>query len=225
MQGPLAIDSSGHDREARYEGLVAYYLPGPDAAGLSPSKGRNHAVYFAGGSLQTKLKEDLVSLNYTIELWFWSGLADGARPITGDLVFVVTITPGPPSAVSFGMDGLRIATRRQVPKMGVKINDTHFRIPTAISTKAWHHLALIRQGRSVTVTIDGKRAVAGDFEFDQSDGSDFLIVGQRTDGGGSAFEGKIDEVAVYDRVLPAEEIAGHLNAARQADRRERGISP
>ena len=44
-------------------------------------------------------------------------------------------------------------------------------------------------------------------------GLESLFVGGRSDDLGH-FEGKIDEVAVYDRALSADEIAEHVRAAR-----------
>ena len=55
MHGPAAVDSSGHAQHARFEGGIAYYLPGPATAGLPTGKPLNHAVHFAGGRLKAEL--------------------------------------------------------------------------------------------------------------------------------------------------------------------------
>ena len=107
IQGPVALDSSGHDRHARYEGGVAFYLPGPDAAGLSAGKPINRAVYFAGGRLKAEL--DGLPETYTVELWFWNGLPNDARPITGVLFCRRHGVTGKSSCVNFGIGGTRIA--------------------------------------------------------------------------------------------------------------------
>ena len=81
IQGLVALDSSGHAHHARYEGGVAYYLGGPDAPGLSAEKYVNHAVHFAGGRLTAELEG--LPETFSIELWFWNGLPNDARAITG----------------------------------------------------------------------------------------------------------------------------------------------
>ncbi len=125
MQGPVATDSSGHHRDARYEGAVAYYLPGPDAKGLSTMKGLNRAVYFAGGSLESQMKN--LADSYTIELWFWNGLANDVRPITGEIACFATGTAGPASAVTFGIDGTRSAPGHPFLAPWTMSNDAIFR--------------------------------------------------------------------------------------------------
>ena len=53
------------------------------APGHSAETKRNRAVHFAGGRLAAEL-EGLLD-TYSIELWFWNGLPNDARAITGVL--------------------------------------------------------------------------------------------------------------------------------------------
>ncbi|HZW29333.1 MAG TPA: hypothetical protein VFF52_01415 [Isosphaeraceae bacterium] len=82
MQGPTAVNSTGHEIPAGYMGDVAFYLPGPDAAGLSAGNTTNRAAYFAGGLFKAGLA---IQGTYSVELWFWNGLPNEVRPITGHL--------------------------------------------------------------------------------------------------------------------------------------------
>ena len=44
----------------------------------------NRAAYFAGGRLKARLAS--TGENYSVELWFWNGLPNDVRPITGHLL-------------------------------------------------------------------------------------------------------------------------------------------
>ena len=85
---------------------------------------------------------------------------------------------------------------------------------TEIAPKTWHHVALVRDRRQVVVYLDGdpKPEIAGEAEVDESGRSGMLSIGGHM-GGLASFEGKIDEVALYDRALRAEEIVEHVRAA------------
>ena len=155
IEGTAARDSSGHGRDASYDGGHALFLTGPDVPGLSASGRVNRSVYLAGGRLKAPL--DRLPETVTIERWSWSRSAEGKPP-------------------------------------------------------TWQHLVLVRDGRKIASYVDGARALEV-----ASDGPGAVIempwIGTR-DGGSPGFEGKIDEVALYDRALDASEIAAHLRAAR-----------
>ena len=155
IEGTTALDSSGHGRNATYEGGFALFLPGPDTPGLSARGRIDRAVYLAGGRLKAAL--DRLPETYTLELWFWDG------------------------------------SPQEMPR-------------------TWQHLALVRDGQKVQVYADG------DPKVDPSssrplDGFAERFIGTRDDHG-PGIEGKVDEVALYDRALDASEIAAHFRAAR-----------
>jgi hypothetical protein len=74
---------------------------------------------------------------------------------------------------------------------------------TEIAPKTWHHVVLSgdRVYLDGALEIESKAETAGP-----------LFLGGRADGTAN-FEGRIDEAAVYDRVLTPEEIAAHFKAA------------
>jgi hypothetical protein len=223
IQGTSALDSTGHDRRARYEGGFAFYLPGPDVAGLTATKPSNRSVHFAGGRLKARL--ETVPEAYTVELWFWNGLANHARPVTGVLVALgVDRAAGSPALLhEVGVDGTRGAPGRiffSADTADVRIFSSG---TTEVPPRAWHHLAVVRDGRAVNLYLDGKPEIATTGKFDPIVGPGFLSIGGAP-GDVASFEGKIDEVAFYQRALPLDEIIKHITAAGAPSRNERGSS-
>ena len=91
-------------------------------------------------------------------------------------------------------------------------------LPREIVPKTWHHLALVRDGKTASTWLDGnlktRMGLAAKRVRDRRRSAEsVLFIGGRSDGTAN-FEGKIDEVAFYDRALTADEIAGHVRAAR-----------
>ncbi len=207
IKGPIALDSSGHGRHARYESGVAFYLPGPDLPGLSAGDATNRAAHFAGGRLEAKL--DSLPGAYTIELWFWNGLPNDARPVTGDLLSVGTDR----DSTILGIGGTVLEPGRLFLRSGP--NRLTLSSPrTVIPPRTWHHLALVNAGKGVIAHLDGSHEfrIGPDADAAPYQGPGWLYLGGRGDGD-SNFEGKIDEVALYDRALGADEIAAHIRAA------------
>ena len=210
LQGLAPIDSSGHHRDARYVGAVAYYLPGPDAIGLSATKTLNHAVYLAGGRLEAQL-DDVADIS-TVELWFWNGLVNDARPICGHIISLYSRGQEPASSVYFGIQGTKGTPGCLFVAQTMRANESGLPSKSRITPKTWHHLTLIREGQVVTAYIDGKLEITADMKSRQPSGLSSLSIGATPDDT-ATFEGKIDEVAIYSRALTADEILAHFHAA------------
>ena len=191
----------------RFEDGVAFFLPGPDLAGLRDGGRLNRAVHLAGGRLVSGPMVPAES--YTVELWFWNGLPNDARPVTGYLF----------------ARSAREAGRDARPGRIVRSRGTTVPVPgrsgpalsgkTEISPRTWHHLVLTRTGGRLAVHLDGspEPELTAEFAPDAGAGPCALIIGGRDDHE-ATFEGKIDEVALYDRPLTVMEIAEHARAAR-----------
>jgi len=212
IQGSTALDSTKNARHATYEGGIALFLPGPSSAGLSAGKMINRAAHFAGGVLKAKLDETVDT--YSVELWFWNGLPADVRPITGHLLSRGSERADAAPGDQMGIGGTSKASRRLFFSSG----STSSKIlagTTEITPKTWYHLALVRERGHATVYLDGnlEPEIAGHVEAMESARPGALLIGGRGDGV-TNFEGKIDEVALYDRALAAAEIAGHVRAAQ-----------
>lgn len=191
MDGTRAIDASGRGLDASREGGVALFLDGPTAS--------NHCVHLAGGFL--KAPPLPIGPAFTVELWFWNGLPNGARAIAGDLVVLGERGP----RLSLAGPAGRLVLRRSGEAKPLAEG------PTLIPIKKWHHLALVADERSLSVYLDGaprpELSVArGVVELDPAGP---LFLGGDPDRE-ATWEGKLDEVAVFDCALAVEEIAAHV---------------
>ena len=221
---PTAHDASGHGHDAKFEDGVALYLPGASRTiGFQPpqpeisnafSAGQiNRAPHFAGGRLQAKLPQ--LPATYSVELWFWNGLPNDARPVTGYF-----LSRGPDGEKSAPGDHLGIGGSLSPELTGKLIffngNERNVVLAggTEISLREWHHVVLVRAGRRVTVYLNGnpKPEISGEADRTFAPGESSLFLGGRCDNFAN-FEGKLDEAAVYGRALKPEEVAAHYQAS------------
>ncbi len=220
---PSASDSSGNDRHAVIEDGVALYLPGVGSGtGISPnpaltsspffhSNGVNRAYHFAGGRLKTTARD--LGATYSIELWFWNGLPHSVRSITGHLFSLgaegVYGAPGEHLSI-----GGRAAPGRLVFANGGGDVSSSLVGRTELALKTWHHALLVRDGKRVTVFLNGdpEPEMQGEIEPGLRPDSLQMFFGGRSDNAAN-FEGKLDEIAVYTRGLNAAEAGAHFKAA------------
>jgi hypothetical protein len=213
LAGPKALDSSPNARHGRYEDGVAFYLPGPESPAFSGEGHVNRAAHFAGGRMAARVKP--LGEAYTVELWFWNGIPTDARPVTGYL-----FSRGPDAAKGAPGDHLGIGGTHEKPGTGKLIFFNGDKLGdvltgrTEIKPRTWYHVALVRQGAGIAVYLNGSAApeIAGEAAAAAGAKGATLFLGGRCDAFAN-FEGKIDEVAVFDRALSAKEIAAHHAAA------------
>lgn len=80
--------------------------------------------------------------------------------------------------------------------------------------KRWHHIAVIRQGSTGRIYIDGRVTGTANIPESFPKRENKLRIGHDHDGG---FVGVIDEVRIYERALSASEIRDIFTASRQDD--------
>ncbi|MDG3004934.1 LamG domain-containing protein [Paludisphaera mucosa] len=212
MDGADALDATGRERAARRRGGVALFLPGPDLPGFRASGGAiDRASHLAGGAITADLP--LSPEVYSVDLWFWNGLEPAGRAVAG-VLFERGRSAAPGDAVHLSGAVAGTPPNRLVFTHGDAKSAPATVGKADVAPKAWHHLALVRQGRRVLVYLDGALDVEADADVDplpRGAASTFTL-GDRGDHAES-LEGKLDEVAVYDRVLSADEVAEHVRAA------------
>jgi hypothetical protein len=191
MSGNTPRDATGHGHTATIDGGHALYLNGP-------TKG-NHAVHFAGGRMGAKVP---VSERQSVEMWFWNGLPANVRPVTGYLLDFDA------NRVSIGGSGG--PTGRLV--LGRGEWDQVYVGTTEVGLRRWHHLVMVWDGPRVTAYLDGEEEIRGEAPKAAPTANGDMIFAGRGDRAVS-WEGKLDEVAVFDRALRADEVAAHFRAA------------
>ena len=207
IHGPIAQDYSSNTFPGIYEGSIAFFLPGGGSAGLAADSWLNRSVHFAGGRLKSGLAS--VGPTYTVELWFWNGLPKEVRPISGYLVLCAI-----PEADQLGIGGTQLAPGRLFFAADDRSTNA-LSGKTEIAQHTWHYLVLAREESRVTIYLDGSREpeISGAAAGKTVNKPTTLLIGGRHDGSGS-FEGKIDEIAVYERVLTTDEVGRHYHAAQ-----------
>ena len=161
----------------------------------------NRAVHFAGGRMVASKPALNRGSDYTVSLWFWNAMPHDARAVTGyffslgedknrmvgDHLGISGTAAGPPGRLLF-YNGDREKT--------AIIGKTELKFAT------WNHVMLVRQGEAVRVYLNGSASPEIEAAvLDTRPGkATNLYIGGRADGLFN-FEGKIDEVAVFNSAI------------------------
>jgi putative membrane-bound dehydrogenase-like protein len=152
--------------------------------------------------------------SYTVELWFWNGFPTNARPVTGYLFSLGSDKDSEAAGDHVGIGGtLTTASEGKLFFFNGNQLNTMLAGKTELALRSWHHVVLVRDQKHVTVYLDGNGTpeISGDAESSVPNSAE-MFIGGRCDNF-SNFEGKLDEVAVYDRALFAAEAAQHFQSA------------
>ncbi|RUL88110.1 LamG domain-containing protein [Tautonia sociabilis] len=192
---------------ARLEPGIALGLDGPEGPGFTDEgEGPNRAIHCAGGRLLAGPLPD--GSSWTVSFWFWNGLPPDARPVTG---YLASIGPeGKPGSPGdhLGLGGSLADTL--TGRLFVSNGEDHGDLlvgRSELPISRWCHVAFVRDGPRVRVHLNGDPDPEIDAERPSFslEGPHALVLGGRIDGV-AGLEGKLDEVAVYDRALTPEEI-------------------
>lgn len=196
-----AIDSSGNDRDASYEAGVAFFLDGPHSEVFCKNGETNRTAHFAGGRMRTRLSN--IVDEYSVALWFWNGMPAAGRGTAGWM-----FSRGRNAGLGNGSDHVGLGGIDTAP--GKLIYQAAGGKPsvgrTAIERWSWNHLAFMRGKEGIVVFLNGKPDVTHKFADNHSTSklSDFFF-GGRSDND-SNWEGRLDEIAVFDRALTPSEV-------------------
>ncbi|MFT5525598.1 MAG: hypothetical protein ACI9G1_001721 [Pirellulaceae bacterium] len=196
--GPEAIDSSGNFRDAVLEPAAAYFLAGPDRHICEDET--NRAIHFAGARLRARLPK--LDANYSISTWIWNGMPTAARQVTGWISSRGRDHLVDPQGDHLGLGGGDSAGKL-IFVQGK--NDAAIAVgKSQVERWKWHHVALVREGKRVQVYLDGKLEIDVESGLPTTSSQQLLFAGRgdKKDG----WEGRLDEIAVFDRVLTGAEI-------------------
>jgi len=208
-----AVDAIG-SHHAVYEDGIAFYLPGPRGNGLNQQPRGNRAAHFAGGRVAAKVPK--LGETYSVECWVWNGFPNSDRAVTGYF-----FSRGPNADPGVGGDHLGIGGNYLNQGWDGKLllfngneRDEALAGRTVLETRTWHHVALVRNGKHVTVYLNGNSEpeINGELAPTFADSEDLFLGGRNDQMFG--LEGRMDEVALYDRALTVDEVTTHYAVAQ-----------
>lgn len=200
MAGPVAVDSSPGKHHGTYDIGVAYFLEGPKPAAFCDAGETNRAVHFAGGRMVSQLDE--VGQEYSVSMWCWNGMPTDGRPVTGWMISRGrTFTP-PAYGQHLGLGGVD----NHPGKLLLLAGEQTVAGRTELPRWSWNHIVMTCSDDEVKVYLNGQPEP--EIVAQRSDVRATLpqfFVGGRCDGD-SSWEGRLDEVAIFDHVLTPAEI-------------------
>ena len=100
----------------------------------------------------------------------------------------------------------------------------NFRTEPIINTGQWHHAAMVSDGTTVELYVDGE--LTGSISRQAiSTASNPFRLGFTTNYGGAAFNGLLDEVEIFDRALTPAEVRAIFSAGREGKCRTCAVQP
>jgi len=193
MAGPVARDAGGRGHDAVITGNVAYYLTGPDADGFRDGSTVNRSLQFVGGRLETRADE--LTGDFTISLWVFNGLGGETREMQGWLASLDQPDGLTPKGLHLGLESTGPETGRLLLALG----DTKHHGQATLTRWQWHHVMLVREGDAWRLYVDSQLDASGNGAAGYGSGPR-LFIGGRSDGV-DGWEGRLDEVAIFDRAL------------------------
>jgi len=214
--GPCAIDLSGKNCDAIYEPPVAFFLEGPGSEKFCAGSEVNRSAHFAGGRLRARVPD--LKDQYSVAIWFYNGMPVDGRPITGWLFSRGSDHGFHAHGDHLGLGGtLGHAGKLVLPGRSRPEDSGSDQAPllggqTEVERWTWNHIAFVRDGTDVRVYLNGnpQPEIETVSPSDAHSDWDLLFFGGRSDGD-STWEGRLDEIAVFDRALTPQEIQGMVN--------------
>ena len=198
IDGTVAQDISGAGNHGQLETGYCFYLDGPDRDDLRCDGKPSRAIQFVGGRMRAKV--DGLGDDYAVELFFWNGLPNDNRPITGYI-----FSCGPEGAENCPGDHLGICgnwlDEEKQGRLMFFNGDEKQEVLTGgpvIEPKTWNHVRLVRQGDLVRVYLNFKEKpiISGRASVTRPKGCSDVFIGGRNDNVAN-FEGRIADAAMY----------------------------
>jgi hypothetical protein len=212
--GTRVTDVSGHGHHGTLEPGFALFLPGPRGDAFTATGRGNRAVHFAGGRMVAELPG--LGDRYTAALWFWNAMPVAVRPVAGYLFS--RGADGSTEGDHLGIGGTHAHAGRLIFYNGDSRKEL-LAGRTELGLRRWHHVLIVRDGELVRVHLDGAAEpdLAGRVAVTRPPNS-LVFLGGRSDRR-FGLEGKLDEAAVFDRLLEPAGVASLLESVRDADPR------
>lgn len=201
--GTTANDISGNGNNGKYTSKVLLNQSGATGDGDAAIAGNGRTLINGGGSM----------------------LPSGTAPCSVEVWFKTTATPSSPygsTLVAWGaesgneMFGLKVYSSTQM-KLTNWTNAYLFTVPTGANTLdgKWHYVVATFDGSNATIYYDNHNLGTQAVSFNTTLSSIGLVLGSQTGNNDSPYNGSLDEVAIYNKVLTATQISAHYNASSQ----------
>ncbi len=208
LAGPQAVNAVNGRPLGNFGMPTAYYMPGAQAPDFPGLGAENRVPHFVGQPFSAAVAG--LGGSYSVEFWFYNCMPCDARDVTGYLfsrgggdslaIGGTARTPGRLVFQTGDEPGQAVSGKTEVPLRNWKAKES------------WHHVAFVRDGKKVRVYLDGRPEPELTAETALPEASPNLWIGGTGDGK-MGFEGRMDEVAVFNRALGADEIERHYRAA------------
>lgn len=204
FSGPRAKDSSGHDRDGIFEPHVAYFLRGPLDDAFCLHGEQNRAVHFSGDRLRARIPS--LGDAYSVSVWIWNGMPNEGRDVTGWL-----LSRGRDHVLDAFGDHVGIGGASGHPGKLIFLHGSQEQPiggSTEIERWTWNHVLFVRDGERVRIYLNGNESP----EIETTAPAGFpaelreLFLGGRCDNVAN-WEGRLDEIAIFDRALTAQDAA------------------
>jgi len=201
--GTTANDSSGNGNNAIYTSRAILNQAGATSDGDAAIAGNGETLITGGGSI----------------------LPTGATPRSVEVWFKTTATPSSPygsTLVAWGtessneMFAIKVYSSTML-KLTNWTNGYYFTVPAGANTLdgKWHYMVVTFDGSNATVYYDNHNLGTQTVSFNTALSSVGLVLGSQTGNNDSPFNGGLDEVAIYNKVLTPAQISAHYNASFQ----------
>jgi hypothetical protein len=159
-----------------------------------------------------------IGKTYSVSLWFWNGMPHDARPVTGYLFSRGRDLSLGAQGDHLGIGGTSAHTGKLIFQTG-DADNAALGGRTTIDRWTWNHVVLIRDAGKVTVYLNGnpKPEIDGQLKPTIPPTVAQFFLGGRNDNNAN-FEGRLDETAIYDRALTADEATSLYRAATAQER-------
>ena len=207
------------DASATELAIAREFLPDGESASQSAallSDAEAVAPTFSGKRVRTDISE--LGDDYSVEMWVRNTMPNSSRPVTGYFFSRGAEKPATDHGDHFGISGTSGGQPGRLLFYNGAGNKQSIRGAEVLEEKRWYHVALVRSGESVSLYLNGdlKRGATGTAKLGYKPGIGLIFVGGRRDNFAN-FQGQLQEVAVFNRSLTAEEIAQHFAASKIED--------
>ncbi|MCB0706538.1 MAG: T9SS type A sorting domain-containing protein [Saprospiraceae bacterium] len=160
----------------------------------------NRALHFDGTGDYVQLANSPIqgSVDFTVEIWFYSEDADGQTGCSGNMERI------------FCAGGARFELGVCEDDLSIVVNNTSATLITPINHFQWYHLAVTRTGNDVEVFLDCALVFSqsyGAFSLDNSFRLGRWVGGSAGDD--QLWTGKLDELRIWDHALSPDEICAN----------------